>query len=327
MKRLLGPIAVAAVLVGLIAPRLGAHADVPDATVAPQIDARHSGGLPADALTPPLEQKWAVDVDGELDAPLIAGGRIFAMIKHPDEPGSTPRGPDLAAFDAASGGRDWQMSLGPNNAAFVYDAAGGIGRLFVTGGSNDPSQNLRAFDAATGAQLWTAANGGIPTAVDGTLYVTASNSQGQAALDEITGAVRWTAQTYDDGWSPAVTDGSAIRALGCNGADAYSVATGAQLWKVKSDCTGGGGLPVVSDGRLYALNNYPFWEVQPWIFDSGSGNVLGHFNANRSPAFENNIGVFSYNGIVQAEDMLTGAPLWSFTGDCSLTAPPIMVHG
>src|SRR5947208_849073 len=118
-----------------------------------------------------------------------------------------------------------------------------------------------------------------------------------------------------------------IRALGCNGADAYSVATGAQLWKVKSDCSGGGGLPVVSGGRLYALNNYPFWDVQPWIFDTGNGNVLGHFNANRSPAFENNIGVFSYNGIVQAEDMLTGAPLWSFTGDCSLTAPPIMVHG
>src|ERR1700737_3408341 len=107
MKRALAPLAIGAVLFGLVGARLQARADVPDATVTDQIDAAHSGGLPADSLTPPLAQKWAVDLGGELSSPLVAGGRVYTTILHATEGGTQGSPTQLIAIDASTGNTVW----------------------------------------------------------------------------------------------------------------------------------------------------------------------------------------------------------------------------
>jgi outer membrane protein assembly factor BamB len=171
--------------------------------VAYQIDATHSGAQ-FDSTTPPLTQRWARDLGGQISYPLIANGRIFVTVANPGTNGAT-----LYALDEANGASVWgPVDLGGSrpwsNAA--YDA----GRVFAV----NHDGVLRAFDAASGALLWStqlpeqSAFWSPPTASGGVVYTTGAGFGSTLyAVDEQDGTVNWSALFFDgvNNSSPAVT--------------------------------------------------------------------------------------------------------------------------
>ncbi|TMD62700.1 MAG: PQQ-like beta-propeller repeat protein [Chloroflexi bacterium] len=45
------------------------------------------------------------------------------------------------------------------------------------------------------------------------------------------------------------------------------------------------------------------------------------------PVIDGTIGIFVYGSVVRAQNLRTGAPLWSFTGDCDIYTLPVAANG
>ena len=80
---------------------------------------------------------------------------------------------------------------------------------------------------------------------------------------------------------------------------------------------------MVFSGRLY----YRDFVSQNLILDSATGNSLGTFRASVAPAFNGSTGYFLNGVTLEAHDVTSGALLWSFAGDGSLTSAPIVDNG
>ncbi|HEY4113093.1 MAG TPA: PQQ-binding-like beta-propeller repeat protein [Rhizomicrobium sp.] len=128
------------------------------------------------------------------------------------------------------------------------------GRVYAPLGCQGAQQNenqICAFDETSGAQIWCTDyndNYAEDVAANGTVYVTTGNGH-VIAMDEGTGAVKWTATTVDWAFSRVATPD--ILYLGLvhdNGIVALSTKTGAQLWAV----SGGFGGLTVANGIVYA---------------------------------------------------------------------------
>src|SRR5207253_756781 len=87
------------------------------------------------------------------------------------------------------------------------------------------------------------------------------------------------------------------------------------------------GLPVVSGGRLYSLTASRDQTSWPTVYDAANGHILGHFIADMPPVIDGTIGIFVYGSVVRAQNLRTGAPLWSFTGDCDIYTLPVAANG
>ena len=184
---------------------------------------------------------------------------------------------------------------------------------------------VSAFSAATGAPSWSRSLSsdievGPPVAAGGLVYVVVGGTF--FALDEGTGAQRWTAAT---GGSPtSVSDTASLLVLEyidgtVSGLDPSS---GASLWHTSGCCTGGGGdIPVTYQGQVFAPD---FWGKNV-ILDS-KGNTLGSFSASAVPAFENGLGFFLSASTLEAHD-LNGMVKWSFAGDQLLVSTPLAAGG
>ncbi len=61
------------------------------------------------------------------------------------------------------------------------------------------------------------------------------------------------------------------------------------------------------------------------IFDAATGQQLGTFNSIVIPAFGATTGFFLGNGELNAVDLGTGSPNWSFAGDGQLVSAPIVI--
>src|SRR5256714_7873240 len=145
-------------------------------SVAMQIDAAHSGVQADGHPRPPLRKRWSVDLGQPTSYPLIAGGKVFVVVRNPSAYGTR-----IVALDAATGATAWERSLGGSYywSGAAYDA----GKIFTVNGDGV----MQALDATTGAVLWSQKLPGQysfssePTAIDGMVYTGGAGSGG--ALD------------------------------------------------------------------------------------------------------------------------------------------------
>jgi outer membrane protein assembly factor BamB len=294
-----------------------APADATDQTSTWQIDPAHTGGLPNDPLTPPLQQRWSLDLrDPDADwrsnisNPLVVGSLVYFSA-----------GRWLTVLDVHTGAPAWgPVAQGgwDSSAYLAYDQ----GQIFAANGDGI----VRAYNARTGAPTWSIVlpremrSLYPPTAYNGTLYLTGDNLL--VALDTATGAVRWTADSGDS--SPAVSGQTVYIYTGCYLA-AFAAATGAKLWDQRVDCVPiGDDVAAVYRDRVYTAGQ----QGAVYMFDAARGQPIGVYQGSTLPAFAGTRGFVGYLGQLQAFDVATGATLWKFApgdGD-ELTGAPIVVR-
>jgi outer membrane protein assembly factor BamB len=299
--------------------------------VAFQVDIAHTGNQPVSTLTPPLTRAWSVDFGGGVSLvsyPLIADGRVFVTTSPSDEaPGTST----LRALDLGTGTVMWgPIDLGENQWA---NAAYDDGRVYVA----VSKCVLTAFEAATGATVWAkqlpgqSACSSPPTAAGGMVYLSGDDVGGTLhGIDGSTGAEVWSVPELlgGDVSSPALSADAVFVDYACVQAYAFSRTDGTPIWRHDGTCNGpGGATPALWQGRLWTRDASP---VSPnnLLLDATSGAELGSFSASVIPAFADQRGFFlTDDGTLQALDLTTSTPLWSFTGDGGLVSAPVVVNG
>jgi outer membrane protein assembly factor BamB len=290
---------------------------LPDA-VAYQINPGHSGTVTFPSVALPATSTWSVTLDAPPSFALIAEGKVITTTMAASGKSA------VMALDQATGARIWGNSLQAQSISAVYDN----GLVFVNLGGLKGGM-LQALDVATGEVKWSVVTGGgvdiePPTAAGGIVYVP-DGVEMLRAYDELTGAELWT--YFGGGFStPAVTsDGVYLTYTGC--AIRLDPRTGASIWEDPYHVSGGGSpMPVVADGRLFAMDvteNYGEDEV----LDVVNGGVVGTFHCQSVPAIGVETGFFLDGGTLHGINLETNAVLWSFAGDGTLIGSPIQVNG
>lgn len=294
---------------------------VPEA-VAFQINPAHTGAIAFGSAVLPSAKAWSVSLDGSPSYPLIAGGKVFVTVQ-------ITGGTELLALDQATGAKAW----GPILVAGTGNAAYENGTLFVlytpalgNGGI------LQAFDAGTGASKWSAMLPGqyaldaAPTAANGMVYVTESGvGVTLYAYDQRNGNLVWNHLLMaGDDCAPAVTaDGVYVTYPQI--AASFNPFTGAQNWmKLDGGDGGGGAIPVVANGLVYAPNGFGTYNGQ--VLDARTGVLKGTYAADMPPAIGAQTGCFLQGGTLRGLDLATNTILWSFAGDGQLCTSPILVN-
>jgi len=292
------------------------------------VNATHTGSPSGDTLKPALARRWSVDLTGTLSYPLIADGNVYVTAYGVDSKGDSA----LYALDQGSGRTVWGPVVLPASTAYAaYDG----GRVFV----HQQDNVLRAFDSRTGAQAWMTTlpgqpfSGGLPTAVNGTVYALGSGSGLIVyAVSESSGQILWSAHENGGGGSPTVTGTDLFLADDCNVYD-LSPSSGAQIWNIARGCsTGNSRTTVYNRGLVYVRDS---WHGNV-ILDGRTGSQVGTFGAGPAPAFDGNLGFFLNGGRLEAHDLSTGAVTWAVTGgdllgvqagDGALVSAPTAANG
>ncbi|MHA3703826.1 outer membrane protein assembly factor BamB family protein [Jatrophihabitans sp. YIM 134969] len=287
----------------------------------PSFDAGHTGLNPFErALTPDtvddLVERWTTPLDQAVyGPPAVAGGLVvFHTFLE-----------DVVALDAATGAQVWRVTLADTNPGTNAPVVAN-GVVYV--GSSD--RHLHALSLATGARKWSYDTGGAirdsPVVAGGKVYVASRTNGVLHALDAATGAMRWTT-SFGPGfypYGPTVVGGRIY--LGATDAvvRALDAATGAVVW---ASAVPGQAQPypppVVADGRVFVttvsgtvLSLRATTGALLWEQVVGSGQVTG------TPALVGDRLVVADNDpVVTALDVLSGAPLWTHTGDEAGTSP------
>ena len=284
-----------------------------DAAVAYQITTVHDGTAPH-GLTLPLTQRWSVDLKGKISYPLIVGNAVYVTVAPSD---SVPNGSDLFALDRRTGATLWgPIDLGGAYqwSALTYDR----GRVFAL----TYSGMLRAFDARTGVQAWSGRFGdnysSPPTARQGIVYI--GEAGRVTAVDERDGTSLWLSSvTGGDNSAPVAADSGIYVGYACDQVYALESFSGRTLWHFAGGCSGGGGkTAVLHQGKLYVRDYFG-----SLIIDAATGKQVGTHDSTVTPAFSGSTGFYLTSGTVRAVDTRTGAVLWSFAGDGSLTTAPV----
>jgi outer membrane protein assembly factor BamB len=143
-------------------------------------------------------------------------------------------------------------------------------------------------------------------------------------LDENTGITLWTNNYAGSPTSAAYTPDIVVLEYLEGTISALDPASGLKRWQKMGSCVGGGGeVPVIYQGRIYARDygNYP-----NVIYDLKTGDEIGYFNASTVPAFENGMGFFLNIGTLEGHD-LSGTLKWTFVGDGNLSSTPMAAGG
>lgn len=294
---------------------------VSDQSTAYQIDAAHDGVAQFATLAAPLLRRWSTDLGGRPSYPLIAAGKVFAVV----EP-SGAVGTELVALDEATGAKLWgpiALDSAEGWSAPTYDG----GRVFTLNSVG----RMAAFDANSGAILWSQSLPGQwsftspPTAVGGIVYVGAAGAGGTVyAVNGANGALLWTAPVQNgDNSSPAVTADGVYVSYTCDQTYKFDPVNGLQRWHYAADCEGSGGeTPVYSSGLLYVRDP----NVGAVTLDAQYGTKVGTFSAGPPPAFAANTLVALNGATLSAVDLTSNASLWTFTGDGGLQTAPVIVN-
>ena len=296
-------------------------------------DPAHTGAQPNDSLTPPLHRQWSVDLGGNVSYPVIADGQIYVTVQKPQGPGLTNAW--LYDFDAASGAIRWGpvgLKSGYSSGSTVtYDRVGGAGRVFAFSTDSPPGAYgvITAFDALTGTQLWQTSETneggfGMGVAMNGTLY--ANPGGWMQAIDEGTGTIKWT--VLGEGSSITATPQGVYSSGYCGDIKDLSPDSGAVIWSRPSSCWGATGFAydVIANGRLYSMAGSP-QSALPGIYEAATGQFLGRFRADAPPVVDGQIGFFISGSVLTAQNLATGAALWTFSGDCDVYTMPVVANG
>jgi outer membrane protein assembly factor BamB len=292
----------------------------PDPSPGFQIDAAHTGYQASDPLTPPLAQRWSVDLGGPVSYPVIAGGLVFATAGY-----SGGRGARLYALDQGTGQSVWgpiDLGGGGRVSGLVYEG----GRIVAV----NEMGSMQAFDAGSGARLWvkqiTAYQETVrsaPVAVDGIIYL----GGGQWTLYAIRasdGTTLWHQGTNGAEYSGAAVAGGVVyQVYDCQEAEAFDAASGSIVWHNPTTCSGPrASTPVVAGGRVYARES----NTGGPILDALTGATVGQFSAGPAPAFDGSKGYFLFDKALHAQAIGGTVDSWKFDGDGSLNTAAIIVN-
>ncbi len=225
----------------------------------------HAGGHAALAGFTPVWRSGVGDSGGYRDkilaTPVIAGGRVFTM----DSDAA------VDAFDVTTGARVWRTGTQGDEDRST-NVGGGVaveaGVVYVTTGRAE----VLALDAATGAIRWRKSiespARSAPTVAGGRVFATTIDSK-LIALSAKTGEREWQYQgkeiatTLLGQGAPAVSDGIVLAGFGSGELVAVREESGALVWSDSLassrgrnsivDLSAVRGLPVVSQGRVYAV--------------------------------------------------------------------------
>jgi len=238
------------------------------------------------ALPDTLSEAWSVKIGKGSTAtrrlnaaPVVAGGRIFAM----DTDG------DVTALDAASGHRAWSIHLSYKkkvNAAFGGGVSVADGKVYATTGFGV----VAALDAATGATVWrkelTTPFRGAPTVAGGRVYALTQDNQ-LFALSGEKGDTLWSVSGTVEvsgtlsGGAPAVGNDTVVVGYSSGELNALRVENGRTVW---ADA-------LARTGRTTALNALTDIDASP-VIDRGRVFAIGH------------------GGRVAALELATGQRVW-----------------
>lgn len=302
-----------------------------DEAVAFQINAAHTGVSGVVAPSFPASAAWSKTFDGTLSYPLIAMGKVF-VIETAFQNRTIVR---LHALDRATGTVAWGPAILPDRvqaASHAFDN----GKVFVATFDG----LVLSFDAATGQPGWSTKLPGsygfvtAPTATDGTVYVGDGGTNSVVALDESNGAVQWTVRINGGGFSiPSIDGGGVFVAYPCQ-YYRLAAATGAEQWHYNGPCSGGGGATVpVAQGSAYVRDFefttafVPFIDVRDATTGTNRSrhSSLGLFSQGPIPSVAADAVFLLEGGTLRRFDRSMTHADWSFAGDGSLTAAPIVV--
>jgi outer membrane protein assembly factor BamB len=281
-----------------------------------QINPAHTGVTKFPVVGFPTSALWQVNLGGPPSYALIADGKVFATV---DVAGNT----QLVALDQVTGKTAWGPIVlsGQSNAA--YDN----GNVFVVGTDG----LMQAFRGDTGKPLWAVNLTGQysyssgPTAAKGIVFTGGAGEGGTVyAVDEKTGAMLWTQQVNNgDDSTPAVTADGVYLAYPCWTYD-LTPTTGAPVWTNDTGCDGGGGgTPVVANGKLYAPNGFGTYNGD--VFNATTGKLMFSYVADNPPAIDTTMGYFLQSGTLVGLKLANDSAVWSFAGDGGLVTSPIVV--
>jgi outer membrane protein assembly factor BamB len=139
----------------------------------------------------------------------------------------------------------------------------------------------------------------------------------------------WIADVMNgDNSSPTLSPKAVFVSYVCNRTYAFEPKTGVSLWS-DGTCEGGGGTTsVFFDGRLYVHDI----GGAGLVLDAATGGQLSTFGSRMIPAFKGDVGFFTkaisstpFGVSLSATSLATGMSSWTFTGDGTLTTPPLVV--
>lgn len=274
------------------------------------IDPAHDNAQPTDVVASPLAPVWTATLDGAVSYPLVAHDAVFVAAG-----GSSPT---VRALDISTGATLWGPFTMPGRVSLAYDAD----RVFAL----DVDGHLLALDAATGSQLWSTQvqaqsfYDAPPVAAGGLIYVNGEGIGGTlVAVDEQTGATRWTQPTGGSMGGVAVDTGIVYVGEACDML-AFDALTGTLVWSRSENCSGGGGkAPSVHATKIWARG----LTTGNLLLDH-DGVLLGTFPAISIPAFHDGVAFYRTLGAVSAVDIATATMRWRFTGDGNVCTSPVV---
>jgi outer membrane protein assembly factor BamB len=304
----------------------GYPAPVPDQATTYQINAAHAGDQADDTLTPPLMQRWTLDLHGAISYPLIAEGRVFVTVTNADAQMVPLPGSKLFALEQATGKTAWgPVDLGGKGMSLAaYDD----GQVFTVNSDGV----TRSFDAAMGKEGWSLDLPGItgftspPVATMGKVFVVGGKHL--SVIAQATGKLLWTREIQGSQYTaPIVSATAAFVAAPGSCVESLELVKGFPNWQL-FDCHGSseGRTPALFDGTLYVRNPISVSSTN-LVLDAVTGAQTGTFEADVVPAFHDKRGFFLSQGALSAKDLPAQTEAWSFKGDGMLASAPIVVNG
>lgn len=299
-RRLVGALA-AVVLLTTQLPPSSARA-VEATTFAFQGDAAHSGVVNM-ALELPLSREWRIDLDGGVQQPVVADGRVFALA-----------GDQVVALELRTGTLLWgpfDINGDPDrrpNAVLSY----ANGRVFVAGGGG-----ITAYDAVTGATSWSVAGQSMnPVPADGLVYF--GRDEQHVAARQSDGALVWESSAQNERGvnlygGQAVAEGQVYGNRDCASPHRVDPATDTAVWSHETGQFGGGGVPpAVVHGRVFARSWCSPSGAVGLILDAETGAELGTFPPAHAPAATATHVYAVDQGNLVAQELDGGDRAWSF---------------
>ncbi len=309
-----GPILHASACLLLLASTPGAVAQVSNSF---QIDPAHTGSLQTpEHFTPPLQQKWAVDLGAPISYPVIADGLVFVTTAgYPDT------GEKVFALSTSTGKVVWEQFVGGGlSEAYLTWLNGTIFAL----GSNGI---IEASDATTGRLKWTVqitdqlSFGTPPVAAAGALYVVGDESGSTLyRINAATGAIEW--KVFADNFGlPALGQGTVIGGQDCS---AYAIAaeSAAVSWQTNITCGSGKSVAAVFSDKSFV--GWPLYNGPGTLLDSQSGTIKSTLSGS-APARWDNL-LIQAVGKLTATDAKTEKVVWTLNSTESFNIPPVVIN-